>query len=86
MVLVHCSLLEGVVFWRCWTFGAVLVVLVLMLQGIYHYSGAFSFFVILVLLFWLCVSVLSLGHCLVAEAGCNWYHFDINIYILSIFL
>jgi hypothetical protein len=46
-VLVHYSLLEGVAFWRCWTFGAVLVVLVLMLQGIYHCSGTFSFSVIL---------------------------------------
>jgi hypothetical protein len=33
-VLVHCSLLGGVAFWKNWNFGAVLVVLVLMLQGI----------------------------------------------------
>jgi hypothetical protein len=26
---------------------------------------------------------LPLGHCVVAEAGCNWYHLDINIYSLS---
>jgi hypothetical protein len=24
-----------------------------------------------------------LGHYVVAEAGCNWYHLDINIYSLS---
>jgi hypothetical protein len=45
-VLVHCSLLRGVAFWTCWTFGVILVVLVLMLQGIYQCSGAFSFSVI----------------------------------------
>jgi hypothetical protein len=81
-VLVHCSLLGGIAFWRCWTFGVVLVVLVLLLQGIYHCSGAFSFSVIL-LLFLLCASVLPLGHCVVAETGCNWYRLDINIYSLS---
>jgi hypothetical protein len=54
---------------------------VLMLQGIYHCSGAFSFSVIL--FFLLCASVLPLGHYVVAEAGCNWYHLDINIYFLS---
>jgi hypothetical protein len=47
-VLVHCSFLRGVAFWRCWTFGAVLVVLVLLLQGIYHCSEAFSFSVLAV--------------------------------------
>jgi hypothetical protein len=26
---------------------------------------------------------LPLGHCVVAEAGCNWYHLDINTYSLS---
>jgi hypothetical protein len=26
---------------------------------------------------------LPLGHCVVAEAGCNWYRLDINIYSLS---
>jgi hypothetical protein len=57
-------------------------VLVLLLQGIYHCSGPFSFSVIL-LFFWLCASVLPLGHCVVAEAGCNWYRLDINIYSLS---
>jgi hypothetical protein len=31
----------------------------------------------------LCASVLPLGHCVVAEAGCNWYRLDINIYSLS---
>jgi hypothetical protein len=35
-------------FWRCWTFGAVLVALVLLLQGIYHCSEAFSFSVIFI--------------------------------------
>jgi hypothetical protein len=31
----------------------------------------------------MCESVLSLGHCVVAETGCNWYLLDINIYSLS---
>jgi hypothetical protein len=53
-----------------------------MLQGIYHCSWAFSFSVIL-LFFWLCASVLPQGHCVVVEAGCNWYHLGINIYSLS---
>jgi hypothetical protein len=65
-------LLEMLDFWCC-----LLVVLVLLLQGIYHYSGPFSFSVIH---FFLCASVLSLGHCVVAEAGSNWYRLDINIY------
>jgi hypothetical protein len=50
-VLVHCSFLGGIAFWRSWTFGAELVVLVLMLQGIYHCSGTFSFSVILLVFF-----------------------------------
>jgi hypothetical protein len=33
--------------------------------------------------FWLCASVLSLGYCIVAEAECNWYLRDINIFPLS---
>jgi hypothetical protein len=41
----------------------------------------FSFFTIL-LFFWLCASVIPLGQCIVAEAECNWYHRDINIYSL----
>jgi hypothetical protein len=39
------SFLEVLLFWRSWTIGAILVVLVLMLQGIYHCSGAFSFYI-----------------------------------------
>jgi hypothetical protein len=49
-------------------------------QGFYHYSGTFLF---CNSSFWLCASVLSLGQCVVAEAGCNWYFFDINIFPLS---
>jgi hypothetical protein len=56
-VLVHYSLLGGVAFWRCWTFGAVLVVLVLLLQGIYHCSRAFSFSVILLLFLVVCIRI-----------------------------
>jgi hypothetical protein len=56
-VLVHCSLLGGVAFWRCWTFCAVLVVLVLLLQGIYHCSGVFSFSVILLLFLAVCIRI-----------------------------
>jgi hypothetical protein len=48
--LVRCSLLGGVAFGdvgllvdlkKCWIFCIVLVVLVLLLEGIYHCSGAF---------------------------------------------
>jgi hypothetical protein len=58
------------------------VMLVLLLQGMNHSIGTFlfcnsSFF------FWLCASVLPLGHYVIAEAGCNWYPLDINIYSLS---
>ena len=35
------------------------------------------------LIFWLCASVMSFGHCVVAAAGCNWYLCDINIFHLS---
>jgi hypothetical protein len=56
-VLLHCSLLGGVIFWRCWTFGAVLVVLVLMLQGIYHFSGAFSYSIILFFFLAVCIRI-----------------------------
>jgi hypothetical protein len=31
----------------------------------------------------MCASILSLGYCIVADAECNWYHFDINTYSLS---
>jgi hypothetical protein len=33
--------------------------------------------------FWLCASVLLIGHCVVADAGCNWYLRDINIFHVS---
>jgi hypothetical protein len=49
-----------------------------LLQGMVHYSWTFlfcdSFF------FWLCTSVLALGHYAVAEIWYNWYHRDINIF------
>jgi hypothetical protein len=57
-------------------------VFVLLLREIDHCSGAFSFYVIL-LLFWLCASIMLLGHCFVAEARCNWYLFYINVFPLS---
>jgi hypothetical protein len=78
-VLVHCSLLGGVAFEE-----AGLLVLSWLCQyccSKKHITLAGLFFVIL--LFWLCASVISLGQCVVAEAGCNWYLRDINIYSLS---
>jgi hypothetical protein len=45
------------------------------LTGLLFFSFFFSF--------WLCASVLPLGYCVVAEAGCNWYLHDINIFLLS---
>jgi hypothetical protein len=69
-------------FLESWTSGAVLVVLVLLLQGMNHYSGTFLF-LFYNSFFWLCASVLLLGHCVVAEAECNWYLLNINIYSLS---
>jgi hypothetical protein len=58
-------------FWRSWTSGPFLVVLVMLLQEIDHFSGTFlfcnSYF------FWLCASVLSLGHYVVADkSGNGW--------------
>jgi hypothetical protein len=44
-------------------------------------AGLF-FFVILLYFCWLCASILSLGHCIVVEAGCNWYRCDIKIFYL----
>jgi hypothetical protein len=64
MVFVHGCLLGGVAFWRSWTFGAILVVLVLMLQGIYHCSGAFSFSVILLPFLVVCIRIATRAlHC-----------------------
>ena len=48
----------------------------LQLLGIDHCSRIFHF------IFWLCASVISLGHFVVAEAECNWYLRDINIFPL----
>jgi hypothetical protein len=62
--------------------GTSLVVFGPLLQRTHHYSGTFllcnsSLF------FWLCVSVLPLGHYVVAETGCNYHIHDINIFPLS---
>jgi hypothetical protein len=57
------------------------VVFVLLLQEIDHYSG--NLFYVILLLFWLCASVMLLGLCVVTEARYNWYICDINIYSLS---
>jgi hypothetical protein len=58
-------------FWRFWSLGVVLVVIVSLLLGLEYRSGFyfFSFFSFL----WMCVSVLPLRYCIVADAGCNWY-------------
>jgi hypothetical protein len=63
-------------FWRTRTSGVVLVVFGLLLQGLGHCSKTFIFSSSF---FWLCASVLLLGYCVVAEAECNWYLYDINI-------
>jgi hypothetical protein len=63
-------LLEKLYFW-CSLGGlsALLVVLVLVLQEIDYFSGTF----LCISFFWLCASVILLGQCVVAEAGCNWF-------------
>jgi hypothetical protein len=71
-MLVYSFIFRGVAF----ASGAVLVVLVLLLQGIDHCNWTFFFNSSF---FKPCASVLSLGHYVVAEAGCNCYSFDINI-------
>jgi hypothetical protein len=53
----------------------------MLLQGIDHCSGTFLFHNFS-FIFWLCASIMSLGHCVVADARCNWYLHDINIYFL----
>jgi hypothetical protein len=53
---------------------------VLLLQGTDHCSRTFLFFVFF--LFWMCVSVVPLGYCVVAEAEYNWYLLNNNIYFL----
>ena len=80
-LLVHWFLLGGVAFEEFglrvlsrWWF-------VLQLQGIDHCSGIF--FLLLLIVFWMCVSVMFLRYCVVVEAGCNWYLRDINIFSLS---
>lgn len=45
-------------------------------------AGSF-FFLLFLIVFWLRASVMSLRHCVVAEAGCNWYLRDINIFPFS---
>ena len=66
------------------TSGVVLVVVVLLLQGLELCGGLFLFsFSLIYLFFWLCASARSFGLAVVAEAECNWYLRDINIYSLS---
>jgi hypothetical protein len=78
MALVHCFLLGGV---ACGVFG----LRVLSRRRLFYsykeqITVARLFFVFFFFLFrGLCASVMSLGHCVVAEAGCNWYLLDINI-------
>jgi hypothetical protein len=71
-------------FWRRWISGAVMVVFGPLVQGLDHCSGTF-FYVILFSFFWLCASVVPLGHYVVAEAGCNWYHL-VLILIYTLYL
>ena len=41
------------------------------------------FFLLLLYVFGLCASVMSLGHFVLSKAGCNWYLRDIYIFPLS---
>ena len=79
------SLLEGVAFgeaglrvlswwWMCCSYNELITI-----------AGPFFLLLLLLVLsmFWLCASVMSLGHWVVAESGCNWYLRDINIFFLS---
>jgi hypothetical protein len=70
-------LLEKLDFWCCLGGGCLSL-----LQGIDHCSGTFLF-CISSSVFWLCASVMPLGHFVIVEARCNWYLPDINIYSLS---
>ena len=58
------------------------MVVVLLLLRLEYRSGTFIFFSYFSLV-WLCASVLPLWYCVVAEAGCIWYLFDINKFPLS---
>jgi hypothetical protein len=51
-----------------------------LLQEIDHCSGIFLFDNSSY--FWLCVSIMPLEHCVIAEAGCNWYLININMFPL----
>jgi hypothetical protein len=67
-VLAHCSHSEGVAFGEDALLVFVLVVFGSLLQELEHYSGTFLFSNSS---FWLCASVLPLGHSVVADVGCN---------------
>jgi hypothetical protein len=79
--LVLCSLLGGAAYGEARLVVLSMWCLVLLLQGIDRCSGAFLF--IILLLFWLCASLMPLGQCVVAQARCYWYLLDINICSLS---
>jgi hypothetical protein len=53
---------------------------VLLLLGLEYHSETFVFLVFF--LFWMSASVLPLGYCIVAEAGCNLY---LSILIYSLY-
>jgi hypothetical protein len=67
-------------YWRSWTSRAVLVEFVLPLQEIDQCSRTFLFSNSF---FWLCPSLMSLEHCVIATVVCNWYLHDINLCSLS---
>jgi hypothetical protein len=69
-------------YWRSWISSAVLLMFVLLLREIDNCNRIFSFY-IFILFFWLCASVMLLEHYVIAEAECNWYILDINIFSLS---
>jgi hypothetical protein len=66
---------------RRWISSVVLMVFGKLLQEINHSSKIF--FVSFLSFIWTCASIFPLRHYVVADVGCNWYLYDINIFSLS---
>jgi hypothetical protein len=59
------------------------VVRVLLLRGVVHRDGSLFLFSLLFILFFAVCIPDVFGYLVGAEAGCNWYLRDINIFPLS---
>jgi hypothetical protein len=75
-MLVHCFLFCRRCYWRSWTSGVVLVVVVRLLQGINHCSGTFSFLYFFFYFLAMCIhNVIRALHC------CRGYSFGTHHFI-----